>query len=386
MKRLLHLLAVIGCLAFAFTSCEKPDSPSEETTIYRIKNKSGQVYRKASTTISLEYATIKSKKDKEDPAYTLYSIGTNSLQISFTSADESIFTVSKIGRVSGLKLGQAWLYTESAVTGQRDSILIKVVAATADENTFLTADWGWTKLPTGGEYGTASMTLFGAVQNISIIRYKEADYKTSITYYSGTDCKTVPNAATSVSAEVAINASFFNTTSLVASTTFTMGSTLVATSTDSEATNRSTGTLYLKGGNISFSEYNSAQIAYYKTFDFAIASGPLLILNNTRQTFISRDFNNNRHPRTMIGVTKDREIVMVVVDGRFTGYASGMTIPEMADLAGYLDLVDALNLDGGGSSTIWTSTAGVLNYPCDNSKWDHAGCRKCPTAVVAMAR
>ena len=52
-------------------------------------------------------------------------------------------------------------------------------------------------------------------------------------------------------------------------------------------------------------------------------------------------------------------------------------------IASYLGMTDAINLDGGGSSTIWTSEAGVINYPYDNGKWDHDGCRRVPTVIIA---
>ena len=45
---------------------------------------------------------------------------------------------------------------------------------------------------------------------------------------------------------------------------------------------------------------------------------------------------------------------------------------------------DALNLDGGGSTTLWLSGAsddGVVNYPCDNGRFDHAGERKVPNIL-----
>jgi exopolysaccharide biosynthesis protein len=73
---------------------------------------------------------------------------------------------------------------------------------------------------------------------------------------------------------------------------------------------------------------------------------------------------------------------LVVVDGRFPGEAEGMSIAELTTLAEKLGLVEALNLDGGGSSTLWTLPGGVLNHPCDNGQFDHVGQRIVPNAVV----
>ena len=42
----------------------------------------------------------------------------------------------------------------------------------------------------------------------------------------------------------------------------------------------------------------------------------------------------------------------------------------------------ALNLDGGGSSTLWTAQEGVLNHPYDNRRFDHEGERGVPNCIV----
>ncbi len=59
-----------------------------------------------------------------------------------------------------------------------------------------------------------------------------------------------------------------------------------------------------------------------------------------------------RHPRTAAGVTADgRSLILVVIDGRQPAHSIGVTLPELADIMIGLGAADALNLDGGGSST-----------------------------------
>jgi hypothetical protein len=59
-----------------------------------------------------------------------------------------------------------------------------------------------------------------------------------------------------------------------------------------------------------------------------------------------------RHPRTAVGVTADgRTLILLVIDGRQAGHSIGVTLPELADLMIGLGAADAINLDGGGSST-----------------------------------
>ena len=89
-----------------------------------------------------------------------------------------------------------------------------------------------------------------------------------------------------------------------------------------------------------------------------------------------------RHPRTALGTDKKGNVVMVVVDGRSKGNADGVTIAELTKVCEWLGLRDAINLDGGSSSTMWSSNEGVINFPCRNKKFDHAGERKVSSVLL----
>ncbi len=78
----------------------------------------------------------------------------------------------------------------------------------------------------------------------------------------------------------------------------------------------------------------------------------------------NQGFAENRHPRTMIGTSADNTIWLVTVDGRQPEQSVGMTLVELRALARRLGLVNALNLDGGGSTTMWVQGQ-VLNRPSD---------------------
>ena len=92
-----------------------------------------------------------------------------------------------------------------------------------------------------------------------------------------------------------------------------------------------------------------------------------------------------RHPRVAAALTNDNDLLLVVVDGRFSGKASGMTCKELTNfLVKHFNPRWAINMDGGGSSTMYIDGYGdpvnnVLNYPTNNSRWDHYGQRKRPT-------
>lgn len=74
-------------------------------------------------------------------------------------------------------------------------------------------------------------------------------------------------------------------------------------------------------------------------------------------------FINNRHPRTGIGITQNGSILMLVTDGRQT-ISRGATLNEMARIMMDFGCTDAINLDGGGSSTLMVRDM-VINSPSD---------------------
>lgn len=67
------------------------------------------------------------------------------------------------------------------------------------------------------------------------------------------------------------------------------------------------------------------------------------------------------HPRTAAGVTEDGHLILMVVDGRQSG-SRGVSLEELAELMLSAGAVDAINLDGGGSSTMISRDA-LVNLP-----------------------
>ena len=113
-------------------------------------------------------------------------------------------------------------------------------------------------------------------------------------------------------------------------------------------------------------------------------SGPLLIYNQQLEELDTTAFTKLRHPRSAVGVKADGKVILLTVDGRQEN-ADGMSLPELTKLMKWLGCVSAINLDGGGSTTLWVSSApenGVVNYPSDNKKWDHQGTRKVANVIL----
>lgn len=72
-----------------------------------------------------------------------------------------------------------------------------------------------------------------------------------------------------------------------------------------------------------------------------------------------------RHPRTALGLSPDgKTLFLVVVDGR-SAKSVGMSCNELSKLLLELGAWNAMNLDGGGSSTMWVRGRGVVNTPSD---------------------
>jgi len=100
----------------------------------------------------------------------------------------------------------------------------------------------------------------------------------------------------------------------------------------------------------------------------AVGGGPRLLRNGdvsieAEQEGISQAFVDTRHPRTALGYN-DTSIFLVTVDGRQEGYSAGMNLPELASLLKELGAVEAINLDGGGSTTMWVQGK-IRNRPSD---------------------
>ncbi|MGV3762020.1 phosphodiester glycosidase family protein [Parapedobacter sp.] len=109
-----------------------------------------------------------------------------------------------------------------------------------------------------------------------------------------------------------------------------------------------------------------------------LLSGPLLIHQDDTAELAANPFNANRHPRSAIAVTSDKKLLLMVVDGR-NRMAEGMNLHELARVLHWLGAKDAMNLDGGGSSTLFVKGAtenNVVNYPSDNKRFDHEGLRE----------
>jgi hypothetical protein len=108
----------------------------------------------------------------------------------------------------------------------------------------------------------------------------------------------------------------------------------------------------------------------WKNAQYILASGPMLVKDGKVSMTIDSNSSRakERNPRTAVAVSKDRsKVFFVTVDGRQSGYAKGMTLPEFAEYLVSLGADRALNLDGGGSTAIAVRKPGNIYATLANS-------------------
>jgi hypothetical protein len=119
--------------------------------------------------------------------------------------------------------------------------------------------------------------------------------------------------------------------------------------------------------------------------DFIIGGGPRLLragkgVSDEEADRHSESLYRQRHPRTAAGWRADGTLVLAVVDGRQPRLSAGMTIRELADLMLDFGCIEAINLDGGGSTTM------VIRNKVVNSPSDSGGERPVSDAILVFPR
>jgi len=102
----------------------------------------------------------------------------------------------------------------------------------------------------------------------------------------------------------------------------------------------------------------------------AISGSIVLISNGEVELPRDEQYHTDLHPRTALGWSEDANtLIIVVVDGRQPNYSEGVSLYELADIMQAYGAYMALNIDGGGSSTLVmegeTGEPIVLNSPID---------------------
>jgi len=89
-----------------------------------------------------------------------------------------------------------------------------------------------------------------------------------------------------------------------------------------------------------------------------VGGGPMLVKNGVKNITYNEEImwgsgvGTDPDPRTAVGFTANKHVIMIVADGRLPGTSEGFSMDELANVFIALGCTDAINLDGGGSSQI----------------------------------
>jgi len=224
-------------------------------------------------------------------------------------------------------------------------------------------------------------TLFESKQIISILSLPLANngkYVIEIAY-SETELKPTSTFAEEENAIAAINASFFDMKNSGSVTYLEENNSMIAPAGPLQLPDSLLNgvVIFTKDNKLKF-ELKKPDRLYLKsrTEKVVIGTGPLLLAKGHKLNMPEKKrFVAKRHPRTCLCTTTD-SLLLITVDGR-SQVAEGMSLYELQDFLISIKCLEAINLDGGGSTTMWIKDKGVVNYPSDKT-----GERKVANVVV----
>ena len=237
--------------------------------------------------------------------------------------------------------------------------------------------WTEVALREGVSWARARLENAGETQTVNVLRFQpEAGWDLQPHKHSG--CKNVGDGMASVDAFAGVNANFF--AACAPTDLLKEDGVLHSTNETTSYEQRTMG--WNDPAGVQFQwiapgqdwpEMSNAVGGYPSLVD---GGQPLASAKPGQQVWSATDWA--QHPRTIVGVDADGVVVLATFDGR-TGAGDGYTTPALATwVAQELGLVDAMNLDGGGSTTMvvrdcWMNH--TVSYPSDNDLEDHLGLR-----------
>jgi hypothetical protein len=139
---------------------------------------------------------------------------------------------------------------------------------------------------------------------------------------------------------------------------------------------------------LSLNQLKKASAGSFKKWkmETAVGGGPVLLQNseilitNEEERMFAGKAIQDKHPRTAMGYTADGNLIILVVQGRTPGIADGVTLPQLAQILKDLGCIEALNLDGGGSSCL------LINGKETITPSDKEGQRAVPAVFIIQER
>ncbi|RKR80855.1 uncharacterized protein DUF2233 [Mucilaginibacter gracilis] len=260
--------------------------------------------------------------------------------------------------------------------------------AQTDSITFVKAKWETHKIAPGVKWKHYwfNKNLFDTNQNINILEIDRHKKVKLALGYQKQELKLVSDFATLANAVAAINGSFFDVKNGGAVDLIRVNGEIISPNKFNKAGVRAVhqkSALLFNNGTVSIAKWDGTNDWESHLNGDIMDTGPLLVYDNNIQVLDTTSLIKMRHPRTAVAITK-KHILLITIDGRNTN-AGGVNLYELAKLLKWLKTTDGINLDGGGSTTMWINKQtdnGIVNYPCDNKKWDRQGARKVANVLL----
>lgn len=218
--------------------------------------------------------------------------------------------------------------------------------------------------------------LFNSVQEINWVEIDLKKYREDIHIAAEANkLLTTSDFAEQNQALVAINASFFDMKN-GGSVDYLKVDQQVMSRAKEKPNSRANAAFSISKKKVSILE-NTPEHVENSNANSILVAGPLLLKDHSYYELSKNAFNDNRHPRTAVAISSKHKLIFMVVDGR-SNQANGMNLKELSQVLKWIGAKDAMNLDGGGSSTLYVkdgSSNSIINYPSDNKKFDHEGQR-----------
>ena len=262
-----------------------------------------------------------------------------------------------------------------------------------DSLTVVNADWNVRKIAPGVKLKqfAFSNSLFNSSQNITILEVKQRGRRYFDLAYDPKVLRKTSDFGKAAGAIASLNGTFFDIKNGGSVDFIESNDTVINNNRLNKDGGRAlhqAAAVLFNDGKISIAKWDGQPgWEHALQAEDVMVSGPLLLKDSHKELLdTANSFNKTRHPRTAVAITKNNKVLLVTVDGRHEN-ARGMSLTELSKVLAWLGARDGINLDGGGSTSLWVngrSGEGVVNYPSDNKKWDHEGERKVANVILLL--
>ena len=223
--------------------------------------------------------------------------------------------------------------------------------------------------------------LFGGSQTASLLRVDSTHPNVEVRPILASTCRTTSDIAERAGAVAAINAGYFDGGCQSVSLIKIDGTLLAANA-------RSRSAFGINEAGVPSIAWVPAGEDWQNAYH-AVGGLSRLVRDGQVNVEWERDsadygFTHYRNPRTGVAFKPTGEILLATLDGR-TSAGIGVDLFDFAQWFVWLGASDALNLDGGGSTSLWTRSEGVVNFPSDNGVADHLGERRVNSVLAVFA-